>query len=129
MSASSQDLRKRVLDTVERGEGPLRQIARRSLVSLSVVTRLVPLPPSIPDTTPTEEMFSKVKGALWSAAARTTEAVSAAIGTALHDVFPEDIAGWFQSRAAYATQPRSALSISNGAGKTRWSICPRAILR
>jgi transposase len=66
--------------------------------------RVVPLPSSSPDLSPIEEMFSKVKGALRSAAARTTEAVYAAIATALHDVTPEDIAGWFQSRAAYAMQ-------------------------
>ena len=67
--------------------------------------RVIPLPPSSPDLTPIEEMFSKVKGALRSAAARTTRAVTAAIGTALQDVSLEDIAGWFQSRAAYAIQP------------------------
>jgi transposase len=39
--AYSQDLRKRVIATVERGEGSLRQIARRFLVSLSFVTRLL----------------------------------------------------------------------------------------
>ena len=49
-------------------------------------------------------MFSKVKGALRSAAARTTETVYAAFGSALHDVTPENIAGWFQDRAAYAMQ-------------------------
>src|SRR5262249_48768877 len=32
-------------------------------------------------------------------------AVSAAIVTAWHDVDPEDIAGWFRDRAAYALQP------------------------
>ena len=67
--------------------------------------RVIPRPPWSPDLTPIEEMLSKVKGALRSAAARTTQAVIAAIGTALHDVSPEDIAGWFQSRAAYAIQP------------------------
>ena len=65
---------------------------------------VVPLPPWSPDLTPIEEMFSKVKGALRSAAARTTGAVYEAIGSALHDVSPEDISGWFQSRAAYAIQ-------------------------
>jgi len=49
-------------------------------------------------------MVSKVKGALRSAAARTTEAVYAAFASALHDVTPEDIAGWFGDRAAYAMQ-------------------------
>src|SRR5436305_9820094 len=41
MTPDSQDLRQRVLDTVRRGEGSLRQIARRSLVSASFVTRLL----------------------------------------------------------------------------------------
>src|SRR3954453_432155 len=39
----SQDLRKRILDTVRRGDGSLRQIARRFLVSISFVTRLLRL--------------------------------------------------------------------------------------
>jgi transposase len=67
--------------------------------------RVVPLPPYSPDLTPIEEMFSKVKDALRSASERTKQAVYAAIVTALHDVTPEEIAGWFQDRAAYAMQP------------------------
>src|SRR3954468_11762656 len=43
MTPCSQDLRKRVLDTVRRGDGSLRQIARRFLVSISFVTRLLRL--------------------------------------------------------------------------------------
>jgi transposase len=66
--------------------------------------RVVPLPPWSPDLTPIEEMVSKVKGSLRSAAARTKEAVDAAFGSALHDVTLDDIAGWFQDRAAYAMQ-------------------------
>ena len=66
--------------------------------------RVVPLPPWSPDLTPIEEMVSKVKGAMKSAAARTTEAVYAAFASALDDVTLKDIAGWFRSRAAYATQ-------------------------
>jgi transposase len=66
--------------------------------------RVVPLPPWSPDLTPIEEMISKVKGAMRTVAARTTEAVYAAFGSALHDVTPEDIAGWFGDRAAYAMQ-------------------------
>jgi transposase len=65
---------------------------------------VVPLPPSSPDLTPIEEMFSKVKGALRSAAARTTVAITVAFGSALRDVSQPDIWGWFQSRAAYAMQ-------------------------
>jgi transposase len=66
--------------------------------------RVVPLPPYSPDLTPIEELVSKVKGSLRSAAARATEAVYAAFASALHDVTPEDIAGWFGDRAAYAMQ-------------------------
>src|SRR3954462_1008979 len=66
--------------------------------------RVVPLPPWSPDLTPIEEMFSKVKGSLRSAGARTKETVYAAFGSALHDVTLDDIAGWFQDRAAYAIQ-------------------------
>jgi transposase len=65
---------------------------------------VVPLPPYSPDLTPIEEMISKVKGSLRSAAARTKETVYAAFGSALHDVTLGDIAGWFQDRAAYAMQ-------------------------
>src|SRR3954470_6536966 len=67
--------------------------------------RVVPLPPWSPDYTPIEEMFSKVKGSVRSAAGRTKEAVYVAFGSALHDVTLGDIAGWFQDRAAYAMQP------------------------
>src|SRR4051812_15986180 len=66
--------------------------------------RVVPLPPWSPDLTPIEEMISKVKGSMRTAAARTKEAVYAAFGSALHDVTPDNIAGWFQDRAAYAMQ-------------------------
>src|SRR5258708_23398808 len=43
MTPYSQDLRNRVLETVQRGDGSLRQIARRFLVSISFVTRLLRL--------------------------------------------------------------------------------------
>jgi transposase len=65
---------------------------------------VVPLPSYSPDLTPIEEMISKVKGSLRSAGARTKETVYAAFGSALHDVTPDNIAGWFQDRAAYAMQ-------------------------
>jgi transposase len=41
MATYSQDLRQRVIDCVERNEGSLRQVARRFLVSLSFVVRLL----------------------------------------------------------------------------------------
>ena len=43
MKPISQDLRERILDTVQRGDGSLRQIARRFLVSVSFITRLLQL--------------------------------------------------------------------------------------
>src|SRR4051812_2636385 len=64
--------------------------------------RVEPLPPWSPDLTPIEEMVSKVKGAMRSAGARTTNAVYWAVASALDQVTLNDIAGWFQSRAAYA---------------------------
>jgi transposase len=64
--------------------------------------RVEPLPPWSPDLTPIEEMVSKVKGAMRSAAARTTNAVYWAFASALDQVTLIDIAGWFESRAAYA---------------------------
>src|SRR5512143_2004010 len=43
MTPYSQDLRQRIVDTVQRGEGTVRQIAERFLVSISFVTRLLQL--------------------------------------------------------------------------------------
>src|SRR5258705_4394945 len=43
MTPYSQDLRERILETVRSGDGSLRQIARRFLVSVSFVTRLLRL--------------------------------------------------------------------------------------
>jgi transposase len=41
MTPSSHDLRQRILAAVRRGDGSLRPIARRFLVSVSFVTRLL----------------------------------------------------------------------------------------
>jgi transposase len=76
--------------------------ARRAVEGAGAI--LVPLPPYSPDLTPIEEMCSKVKGRLRSAAARTTEAVYDAMGAALRAVTPEDILGWFRSCGLCATQ-------------------------
>src|SRR5947207_15947738 len=43
MKAYSQDLRQRIHETVQRGDESLRQIARRFLVSVSFITRLLQL--------------------------------------------------------------------------------------
>ena len=69
--------------------------------------RVEPLPPYSFDLTPIEKMYSKVKGLLKSAAARTTEAVYDAMGAALRAVCPEDILGWFRSCGLYAKPARA----------------------
>lgn len=61
-----------------------------------VGARVLPAPPWSPDLIPIEKMFSKVKGALRSLAARTTESLVRAMGAALHRVCPRDIRGWFR---------------------------------
>ncbi len=76
--------------------------ARRAVEGVGA--RLVPLPPYSPDLTPIEGMFSKVKGFLRSAAARTTAAVYDAKGAGLRAVCPADIRGWFESCGLCATQ-------------------------
>src|SRR3954468_19220286 len=43
MTPYSQDLRQRIVDTIQRGDGTIRQVADRFLVSLSFVTRLLHL--------------------------------------------------------------------------------------
>ena len=49
-------------------------------------------------------MYSKVKGILRSAAARTTDAVYEAMGVALMSVCPSDIRGGFKHCGLCATQ-------------------------
>ena len=76
--------------------------SEEAVEAVEAAAQVVPLPPWSPDLTPIEEMISKVKGAMRSAAGRTTEAVYGAFASALDDVTLDDIAGWFRSRAAYA---------------------------
>jgi transposase len=65
--------------------------------------RVEPAPPWSPDKLPIEKLWSKVKGALRSAGARTTEALVDTMGAALQNVCPQDIRGWFQSCGLCAT--------------------------
>jgi transposase len=53
------------------------------------------LPPYSPDLNPIEQLFSKLKAALRTAAARTVDAVIEAMGAALRAIRPADILGWF----------------------------------
>ena len=68
----------------------------------AVGARVEPLPVYSPDLTPIEEMFSKIKSHLRTAAARTTDTVITAMGAALDRVTQSDILGWFHDRCAYA---------------------------
>ena len=61
------------------------------------------LPPYSPDLNPIEEAFSKIKGIVRKAGARTREALVETIGRALDAVTPEDAAGWF-GHAGYGPQ-------------------------
>jgi transposase len=58
--------------------------------------RVLFLPPYSPDYSPIEPMWSKVKQALRSVAAREDEALVAAIGDALRSVTPQDVRGYFK---------------------------------
>lgn len=55
------------------------------------------LPAYSPDFNPIEKMWSKVKGLLRSAEARTPAELITAIGQALARVTPQDALGWFTS--------------------------------
>ena len=61
------------------------------------------LPASSPDLTPIEEAFAKVKALLRQAAARTHEALAAAIWAALRAITPADARGYF-SHCGYPVQ-------------------------
>lgn len=54
------------------------------------------LPPYSPDLNPIERLWSKVKGRLRSAAARSAEAVCDALGPALASVTTHDCRHWFK---------------------------------
>lgn len=60
------------------------------------------LPPYSPDFNPIEEMWSKIKQILRSIAARTSDGLIQAIGTAMNQVTTGDILGWF-THCGYTT--------------------------
>ena len=62
------------------------------------------LPAYSPDLNPIERLFSKLKAALRSAAARTVEALIEAMGEALRAIRVADIRGWFR-HSGYPTVP------------------------
>jgi transposase len=68
--------------------------------------QLLFLPSYSPDLNPIEEAFSKIKGIVRKAGARTREALVEAIERALTAVTHEDAAGWF-AHAGYRPQDQS----------------------
>ena len=78
----------------------------RELVE-GVGCELLYLPPYSPDMNPIEEAFSKVKGILRKAQARTRETLIEAMGPALASVSPSDARGFFEHRGyrAATAQP------------------------
>jgi transposase len=68
----------------------------------AVGAKLWHLPPYSSDYNPIEEMWSKLKGRVRRAGARTREEPYRAITDALHRVTREDIAGWFRHSGLYA---------------------------
>jgi transposase len=62
---------------------------------------LLYLPPYSPDFNPIEEAFSKIKGLLRKAGARSREALVEAVGAALAGVGARDARGFFEHRGYY----------------------------
>jgi transposase len=58
---------------------------------------LVYLPPYSPDFDPIEESFSKIKSILRRIAARTVDALEAAVGEALQSFTPQECMNYFAS--------------------------------
>jgi len=59
--------------------------------------RLLYLPPYSPDLNPIEKMWSKIKTLLRGAKARTAQALTEAVASALTAVSKTDMMGWFKS--------------------------------
>jgi transposase len=68
----------------------------RKLIEAQEGRELLYLPPYSPDFNPIEEAFSKVKGSLRKAGARTREALVEALGAALEAVTAEDAWSFFE---------------------------------
>ena len=76
--------------------GPIHKPRRVEEAIEAVGAHLIYLPAYSPDFNPIEEAFSKIKGHLKSAAARTREALDQALAKALKLITPKDIRGWFE---------------------------------
>ena len=90
----------------------MRQLIR------SAGAKLFFLPKYSPDLNPIEQVFAKLKHLLRKAAARTVEAVCAAIGQVLHAFTPEECANYLKN-SGYANLISSRFSGREG-GSTSW---------
>lgn len=91
-------------DTVLMDNVSIHQSARVEAAITSAGAQLLNLPVYSPDLTPIEPCWSKVKGCLREAKARTVAALYEAIGSAMKQVRAEDIRGWF-SHSGYHFAP------------------------
>jgi transposase len=86
MAAYSLDLRKRIVDAVERGIATKREIARIFGVHETFVHKLLPL---------MKNAFSKIKTTSRSLKARTKRKLNNALAKAIKMISVDDICGWF----------------------------------
>ncbi len=86
-----------IMDNLGSHKGPAVRKAIRDAGA-----KLILLPQYSPDLNPIEQVFAKLKHLLRKAAARTVEAVWAAIGQALKAFIPKECANYFQN-AGYAS--------------------------
>jgi transposase len=94
-----------ILDNLQPHKSPPRARADRE----GAGARLLYLPPYSPDFNPIENMWSKVKRHLRSAAARTFEALQEAVWSALDRVTPDDCVGFFRHCGYHAIRKGALL--------------------
>ena len=88
--AYSNDLRRKLLEAYDRGEGSLRERIE------AVGATLLYLPTHSPDFNPIEQTWSKIKQHLRKTKARTLDRLEYAVAQALATVTSQDAQGWFR---------------------------------
>ncbi len=74
---------------------PAHKVTQARVAIEAVGAILLFLPPYSPDFNPIEQAFAKIKALLRKAAARTVEALEAAIANAIEEFSPEEYANYF----------------------------------
>lgn len=93
-----------ILDNLQ----PHKAAGVREMIESAGATLLY-LPPYSPDYNPIENMWSKVKQHLRTAAARTFQSLQEAVTSALHSVTPSDCLGFFRNCGYGATRKGALL--------------------